>query len=305
MSLFLYGGVGLGKTHLLNAIGMQIKLKNPSMKICYMSCERFINDLINSLRLKKMDDFRKRYRNHCNVLLIDDIQFIAGKERSQEEFFHTFNALYENKCQIVLTSDKVPKDIAGLEERLLSRFEWGLIADIQPPELETRISILKKKADFQQMLLPDDVAFFLASSIRNNVRELEGSLIRLSAYASLMGKQITLDFAHEVFKDLIKPHQQISIEHIQKGVAKAFNIKPADLCSERKFKYIALPRQVAMYLARKLTNSSFPDIGGKFGGKDHTTVLHAVRRIESKLLEDNSLKNTIESLEKTIRFGSH
>lgn len=301
--LFIYGGVGLGKTHLLHAIGLKILQRNPQARLCYLTSERFINDLINSLRLKKMDDFRRRYRS-CDVLLIDDIQFLAGKERSQEEFFHTFNTLYELKRQIVLTSDKAPKEIAGLEERLLSRFEWGLIADIQPPELETRVSILNKKAEAHQINLPDEVALFIAGSIRNNIRELEGSLVRLSAYASLMGKEVTLEFAQEVFKDLIKPPQQITVDQIQKAVAKAYNIKPQDLCSARKFKYIAHPRQIAMYLARKLTNASFPDIGNKFGGKDHTTVLHAVKKIEVQIPEDNSLKNTIESLEKTIRFGS-
>ncbi len=301
--LFIYGGVGLGKTHLMHAIGSQMRKRSPELKICYLSSERFINELINSLRLKKMADFRQRYRNFCDVLLIDDIQFIAGKERSQEEFFHTFNTLYELKRQIILTSDKAPKEIPGLEERLRSRFEWGLIADIQTPELETRVAILRKKAEDQEIDLPSDVALFLADSIHDNIRELEGALIRLCAYASLMGKEINLGFAQEVFKDLIKPPKEITIADIQRVVAKSFNIKPADLCSSRKFRYIALPRQIAMYLSRKLTNASFPDIGGKFGGKDHTTVLHAVKKVEHRLSEDRSLRNTIESLEKSVRFG--
>lgn len=300
--LFIYGGVGLGKTHLLNAIANNVRDVRPESRICYLSCEQFINDLINSLRTKKMDDFRRRYRNSCDLLLIDDVQFIAGKERSQEEFFHTFNSLHELGKQIVLTSDKFPKEIPGLEERLRSRFEWGLIADIQPPEFETRVAILEKKAEQLDIDLSADVAIFIAENIHDNVRELEGALIRLNAYASLMGGEVDLPFAKRLFQKLVTGNKPINIEQIQAAVAKSFNLRTSELLSSRKFKYIALPRQIAMFLSRKLTNASFPDIGSQFGGKDHSTVVHAVKKIEKLIPKDPSLQNTLESLEKTIKL---
>jgi len=302
--LFIYGGVGLGKTHLVQAIGHTILEKNPKARIIYLSSESFMNELISALRFDKMDAFRAKYRDSCDVLLMDDIQFVAGKERTQEEFFHTFNTLYGSRKQIVLTSDKFPKDIPNLEERLRSRFEWGLIADIQAPEFETRVAILRKKAEEDKVHLPDDVATFLATHIASNIRELEGALVRVGAFSSLYGRPITLELAKEVLGALVQEKTRIlTAEGIQKTVANFFNLKIAELKSGKKHKQIALPRQIAMYLTRKHTNSSFPDIGEKFGGKDHTTVLHACRKIEEKMKTDPSLKNTVESLEKTLEAG--
>jgi chromosomal replication initiator protein len=302
--LFIYGGVGLGKTHLVQAIGHSILMNNPKARIIYLSSESFMNELISALRFDKMDAFRAKYRDGCDVLLMDDIQFVAGKERTQEEFFHTFNTLYGARKQIVLTSDKFPKDIPNLEERLRSRFEWGLIADITAPEIETRIAILRKKAEEDKVHLPDDVAMFLATHIASNIRELEGGLIRVGAFSSLYGRPITLELAKEVLGALVQEKQKIlTCEGIQKTVASFFNLKISDLKSPKKHKVLALPRQIAMYLVRKHVHSSFPDIGEKFGGKDHTTVLHACRKIDEKMKTDPTLKNTVESIEKTLEAG--
>jgi len=292
--LFIYGGVGLGKTHLLNAIGNFIT--NKSIQICYVSSENFMNELINSIRYDKMVIFREKFRG-IEVLLIDDIQFIAGKERTQEEFFHTFNSLYESQKQIVVTSDKFPKEIPYLEERLRSRFEWGLIADIQPPEIETKIAILKNKAYSNNIPLPDDVAFFLAENIKSNIRELEGSLIRIGAFASLTESEINLNIAKEVLKEIIlNKKKEVSIDTIQKAVASFFKIKVSDLNSNKKLKIFTLPRQVAMYLSRKLTNLSFPEIGISFGGKDHSTVIYSVNKINKQIESDSFIKEAVNSI---------
>lgn len=298
--LFIYGGVGLGKTHLLTAIGNQVLAKNRKARVCFYTSEKFMNELINCLRYQKMDQFRNKFRK-MDLLLIDDIQFIAGKERTQEEFFHTFNALYESHKQIVVTSDKFPKDIPGLEERLRSRFEWGLIADIQPPDTETKVAILRKKAEADGILLPDEVALFLASSASTNVRELEGMLIRLGAVSSLTGKNITLDMAREVLKDIIVDKtKEVTVEMIQKYVADYFNIKMADLKSDKRTKTLVVPRQIAIYLCRDMTKASYPDIGDKFGGKDHSTIIHSVKKVDKLLSQDFELKNTIETLRKGL-----
>lgn len=300
--LFIYGGVGLGKTHLLNAVGLEIHRTQKQLKVLYVHAEHFTNELINSIRYEKMFEFRKKYRESCDVLLIDDIQFIAGKERTQEEFFHTFNYLYESRRQVVLTSDRFPKDIPQLEERLRSRFEWGLIADIQAPDTETRVAILRKKAEEDRISLPDEVAMFLATHIRNNVRELEGSLIRLSAFSSLSGNEISLEMAREILKNLIPDRSRaLTIEAIQKLVADHYNVKISDLKSPRRLKVLAVPRQIAMYLCRKHVKSSYPELGMKFGGKDHSTVVHAVQKIEKLLQKDLTLRNEIHSLEKILQ----
>ena len=298
--LFIYGGVGLGKTHLINAVGNAILHKNPEMKVCYYTSEKFMNELINSLRYAKMDEFRNKFRS-MDVLLIDDVQFIAGKERTQEEFFHTFNALYESHKQIVVTSDKFPKEIPGLEERLRSRFEWGLIADIQAPDVETKQAILKMKAESNNIQLPEDVALFLANSVSSNVRELEGFLIRIGAYASLTATPITLTMAREVLKDiLVEKNRELTIEEIQKAVASHYGLKVADLKSAKRLKALVLPRQVAMYLSRQLTSSSYPDIGERFGGKDHSTIIHAIKKIEKALPEDLQLRGALNSIKTTL-----
>ena len=297
--LFIYGGVGLGKTHLINAVGNTILSANPEMKVCYYTSEKFMNELINSLRYAKMDEFRNKFRS-MDVLLIDDVQFIAGKERTQEEFFHTFNALYESHKQIVVTSDKFPKEIPGLEERLRSRFEWGLIADIQAPDVETKQAILKMKAESNNIELPEEVAQFLANSVSSNVRELEGFLIRIGAYASLTATPVTLSMAREVLKDiLVEKTRELTIEEIQKAVASHYGLKIADLKSAKRLKALVLPRQVAMFLSRQLTSSSYPDIGERFGGKDHSTIIHAIRKIEKALEEDLQLRATINTI-KTV-----
>jgi len=301
--LFIYGGVGLGKTHLLNSVGMEIIRTQRQIKVLYVHAEHFTNELINSIRYEKMFEFRKKYRESCDVLLMDDIQFIAGKERTQEEFFHTFNYLYESRRQVVVTSDRFPKDIPQLEERLRSRFEWGLIADIQPPDTETRVAILKKKAEEDGIQLPDDVAMFLATHVRQNVRELEGCLIRLSAFGSLSGTPITVEMAREVLKNLIPDrNRSLTIEAIQKLVADHYNIKISDLKSPRRLRVLTVPRQIAMYLCRKHVKSSFPELGMKFGGKDHSTVVHAVQKIEKLLGVDVTLRNEISSLEKILQI---
>ncbi|MBI4041728.1 MAG: chromosomal replication initiator protein DnaA [Deltaproteobacteria bacterium] len=299
--LFIFGGVGLGKTHLLNAIGNHILNKNPALRICYISSERFMNELINCLRYEKMPDFRKKYRDQCDVLLMDDIQFLAGKDRTQDEFFHTFNTLHGARKQIVVSSDKFPKEIQGLEERLRTRFEWGLIADIQAPEIETRIAILRNKAEMDDIYLPDEVAIFLASHIKSNVRELEGSLIRLGAYSSLTGMEVSVELAKEVLKNLVQQKQlSVSLDEIQKHVASFYNVNIGDLKSKKKLKILSHPRQVAMYLCRKYTEKSFPEIGKYFGGKDHSTVMHAVRKISDLMEKDLVFRKDLESIERMV-----
>ncbi len=298
--LFIYGGVGLGKTHLVNAIGNSILKRHPATRVCYYTSEKFMNELINSLRYNRMDEFRNKFRS-MDILLIDDIQFIAGKERTQEEFFHTFNALYESHKQIVVTSDKFPKDIPGLEDRLRSRFEWGLIADIQSPDIETKQAILKMKAEQNNIDLPEDVALFLANSVCSNVRELEGYLIRIGAYASLTSTPLNLEMARDVLKDiLVEKNKELSVEEILKKVSLHFNVKISDVKSARRHKAIVLPRQIAMYLARQLTSASYPEIGERFGGKDHSTIIHAITKIEKLMADDYSLRNNIESLKKAL-----
>jgi chromosomal replication initiator protein len=298
--LFIYGGVGLGKTHLLIAIGNQILANNSSARICYYTSEKFMNEMINCIRHKKMDEFRNKFRN-ADVLLIDDIQFMANKPSTQEEFFHTFNSLYESHKQIVLTSDKFPKEIPDLEERLRSRFEWGLIADIQPPDTETKSAILKKKAEFDCIQLPDDVALFLASSSASNVRELEGMLVRLGAYSSLTNSKITLTMAREVLKDIIvDKSRDISIEIIQKAVADHFQLKVSDLKSEKRIKTLVVPRQIAIYICRELTKASYPEIGDRFGGKDHSTVIHSVKKIDKLMSHDHETRNTVEIIKRGL-----
>jgi chromosomal replication initiator protein len=298
--LFIYGGVGLGKTHLVNAIGNAIIKKNLNMRVCYYTSEKFMNELINSLRYAKMDEFRNKFRS-MDVLLIDDVQFIAGKERTQEEFFHTFNSLYESHKQIVVTSDKFPKEIPGLEERLRSRFEWGLIADIQPPDVETKQAILKMKAEQNGIELPEDVSQFLATSVSSNVRELEGFLIRIGAYASLTSTPVSLAMAREILKDiLVEKNKEITIEEIQKIIASHFSIKISDLKSPKRLKALVLPRQIAMYLARQLTSCSYPEIGDRFGGKDHSTIIHAIKKIEKQIESDFQLRSTINILKNNI-----
>ena len=298
--LFIYGGVGLGKTHLVNAIGNAILKKSPQMRICYYTSEKFMNELINSLRYNRMDEFRNKFRS-MDVLLIDDIQFLAGKERTQEEFFHTFNALYDSHKQIIVTSDKFPKEIPGLEERLRSRFEWGLIADIQPPDVETKLAILKMKAEQNNIKLPEEVFLFLANSICNNVRELEGYLIRVGAYASLTSIPVSLEMTRDVLKDIIiERNRELSVEEIIKKVSNHFNIKISDIKSPKRHKAVVLPRQIAMYISRQLTSCSYPEIGERFGGKDHSTIIHAIRKIEKIMEDDFQLRNTIENIKKEM-----
>jgi chromosomal replication initiator protein len=300
--LFIYGGVGLGKTHLVNAIGHHACAHRGNSKIVYLSSESFMNELIGSLRRDKMDEFKKKFRN-VDILILDDVQFIAGKERTQEEFFHTFNSLYESHKQIVITSDKFPKEIPGIEDRLRNRFEWGLIADIQPPDMETRVAILQKKAEAEGVLLPHDVAIFLASNIDSNVRELEGSLTRLGAFASLTKAIITIDLAKDVLRNTLNSaRREITVESIQKTICDHFNIKLGDLKAKRRTQNIAVPRQVAMYLCRKHTDTSFPGIGDKFGGRDHSTVIHASKTIERKIKEDPQMQMTVEKIERTLNL---
>lgn len=294
--LYVYGGVGLGKTHLMHAIGHSIKQRNQSLRLTYISSERFMNELINAIRYDKTIKFRDKYRN-IDVLLIDDIQFLAGKERTQEEFFHTFNALYDAQKQIVISSDCPPREIPTLEERLHSRFEWGLIADIQPPDLETKVAILKRKAELDRIKLPDAVALFIASKIKSNIRELEGSLVRLTAYASLKGLPVDLDLAHEVLRTIIAEEASgVTVDLIQKTVASYYGLKVADLKSKNNSRKIAVPRQVAMYLCKTLTKCSFPEIGREFGGKHHTTVLHSVGKITQLYEKDPDFHKAINSL---------
>lgn len=299
--LFIYGGVGLGKTHLMHAIGHYILQNNPKSKVMYVSSEKFTNELINSIKDDKNVEFRNRYRN-IDVLLIDDIQFIAGKERTQEEFFHTFNALYEANKQIILSSDRPPKEIPTLEDRLRSRFEWGLIADIQAPDFETRMAILKKKADVEKLNIPNEVMVYIATKIKSNIRELEGALIRIVAFSSLTNKEISVDLAAEALKDIIssKQSKKVTIDLIQDVVANYFNLKVDDFKSARRTRNVAFPRQIAMYLSRKLTDMSLPKIGEEFGGRDHTTVIHAYEKISDNLKVDESLQNAVNDLTKRI-----
>ncbi|MCR1934961.1 chromosomal replication initiator protein DnaA [Clostridium tepidum] len=299
--LFIYGGVGLGKTHLMHAIGHYILDNNPKSQVVYVSSEKFTNELINSIKDDKNVEFRNKYRN-IDILLVDDIQFIAGKERTQEEFFHTFNALYEANKQIIISSDRPPKEIPTLEDRLRSRFEWGLIADIQAPDFETRMAILKKKADVEKLNIPNEVMVYIATKIKSNIRELEGALIRIVAFSSLTNKEISVDLASEALKDIISSKQtkQVTIDIIQEVVANYYNLKIEDLKSSRRTRNIAFPRQIAMYLSRKLTDMSLPKIGEEFGGRDHTTVIHAYEKISNNLKKDESLQNAINELNKRI-----
>jgi len=297
--LFVYGGVGLGKTHLLHAVGNQIK-KNWPLHVVYLSAETFINELINSIRYEKMPEFHNKYRS-MDVLLLDDVQFMAGKERTQEEFFHTFNTLYQSKKQIVVTSDKVPKDIPELEERLRSRFEWGLIADIQLPDTETRVAILNKKAESDSIPLPSEVSIFLASHIHSNVRVLEGTLTRLKAYSEISGKPISINMCKDILTDVIgQKKTTLTIEEVIKAVCNHYKLRASDLKSPKRAKQIAFARQVAMYLCRNLTSESFPEIGTRFGGKDHSTVIHAVNKIEKMIKDDECLNQDLGSIRKML-----
>jgi chromosomal replication initiator protein len=291
--LFIYGGVGLGKTHLMHAVGQYVLRHDRNLKLTYISSERFMNEMINAVRYDRVIDFRERYRS-VDVLLVDDIQFLAGKEGTQTEFFHTFNALYDSQKQIVLSSDCPPHEIPSLEERLRSRFEWGLIADIQSPDLETKIAILKKKAEAEAVPLPDNVAIYIASKIKSNIRELEGSLIRLIAYASLTGQELTLALAQEVLKNIIDHDEKaVTIEIIQKHVADYYNLKLVDLKSRNNSKSIAKPRQIAMFLCKSLTNASLPEIGRSFGGKHHSTVIHSIRKVNELRKKDGDFNTLI------------
>jgi chromosomal replication initiator protein len=294
--LFLYGGVGMGKTHLMQAIGHEVKRRQPQASICYISSEKFTNEMINSLRYDKMISFRDKFRN-VDVLLIDDIQFLAQKERTQEEFFHTFNALHESMKQIVIASDRPPKELAEIEDRLRSRFEWGLIADIQPPDLETKVAILQKKSDSEKVTLPTDVALYIASNIRSNVRELEGALIRLVAHSSLIGAEITLPYAQQVLKNFIDSQaRRVTIESIQKAVAEQFGLRLTEIKAKNNARAVVYPRQIAMYLAKHLTEASLPEIGRQFGGKHHTTVLHSVEKIEKTRATDKDLNRLVNKM---------
>lgn len=299
--LFLYSTPGLGKTHLLHAIANHVHGKSPNARVLYISAERFVNELIESIQHNKMSAFRQKYRDSYDVILFDDIQFIAGKEKTEEEFFHTFNALHSSKRQIVVTSDRPPKEIEGLEERLRTRFEWGLIADITPPEIETRIAILKAKAERDDIYLPDEVATFLATYIKSNVRELEGVLIKLQAHASLTGAELSLELAKQQLK-LVVPEQgsTYTIESIQSAVAKHFRLKASDFKSNSKQRSVARPRQIAMFLIRKYTSLGFKEIGHYFGGRDHTTIMHACREIEKKIESDREIKDAVESIQNLL-----
>jgi chromosomal replication initiator protein len=299
--LFIYGGTGLGKTHLLHAIAHRILAHDPSTRVAYVSAEEFTNQVVKGISRQEMDKFRERYRAGCDVLLVDDVHVLAGRERTQEEFFYTFNALHAAQKQIVLTSDRFPQEMPGLEERLRSRFQWGLIADIKAPELETRVAILKRKAERDRISLTDDIAFFLAQHIWRNVRALEGALIQLAAYASLTGRPMTQALAREALRHLLEGQEKaITVESIQKLVAEHFDVKVTDLRGQRRHRVIAHPRSIAMYLCRKHTQASFPQIGERFGGKDHSTVIAAVRKVEKGLSGDAALRNEVEALERKL-----
>jgi chromosomal replication initiator protein len=294
--LFIYGGVGLGKTHLMHAIGHYVLQHHQPLKLTYISSERFMNEMINALRYDRILDFRERYRS-VDVLLVDDIQFVSGKEGTQTEFFHTFNALHDAQKQIVISSDRPPHEIPALEERLRSRFEWGLIADIQPPDIETKVAILKKKAETEGVPLPDGVAMYMASRIKSNIRELEGSLIRLIAYASLQGRPLALELAQEVLRNVIEHDEKaITIEQIQKFVAEYYQLKLVELKSRNNSKSVAMPRQIAMYLCKSLTHSSLPEIGRSFGGKHHSTVIHSIKKVEDLRKRDGDFNSLINNM---------
>ena len=299
--LFVYGGVGLGKTHLMHAIGHYIQARNRHLNLCYISSDRFINEMINAIRFDRLPAFRQKYRN-VDVLLVDDIQFIAGKDRTQEEFFHIFNALHDDQKQIVISSDCPPRQIPTLEERLHSRFEWGLIADIQAPDLETKVAILNKKAEAERVEIPENVALFIASKVKTNIRELEGSMIRLIAYSSLTGREIDLPLAEEVLHDLLHTDDKpITIEMIQKFVADHYNVKLTEMKAKNNAKAVAEPRQIAMYLTKALTKASLPQIGKGFGGKHHSTVIHSVRKIDSMRKRDPEFDRLINSFVQAFR----
>lgn len=300
--LYLYGGVGLGKTHLMHACGHAIKTRNHHLTVCYISSEKFMNDLINAIRYDKTQSFREKYRS-VDVLLIDDVQFIAGKERTQEEFFHTFNALYDQQKQIVISSDCAPREIPTLEERLHSRFEWGLIADLEPPDLETKIAILKRKGDLIGVSIPDDVAMFIASRVKSNVRELEGSLVRLIAISSLRGEPISKSLAQDAIRNIAKEEESgvVTIAQVQKLVATTYKLSVDELLSKNNARHISHPRQVAMYLCKHLTKHSYPEIGRAFGGKHHTTVIHSVEKIETLVGSDETLQRLITELSESLQ----
>lgn len=298
--LFIYGPVGMGKTHLLQAVAHFALQKNSSLKVLYITSEKFTNQLISAIQNRTTIAFRQMYRN-VDILLVDDIHFIGGREATQEEFFHTFNVLRDANKQIILSSDRSPKDIASLEQRLVSRFEWGLVTDIQPPDLETRIAILRKKAERETIKVPDDVTFFIAEKIKTNIRELEGALIRVVAYASLTGQDVTLSLAQDVLKDVIKEEKRPSIESIQRNVAEAFEINVSDLRGKKRVRTFAYPRQIAMYLARELTELSLPQVGEYFGGRDHTTVLYAYNKIQQDINKNNQTKKLIENIVEKIK----
>ncbi len=299
--LFIHGGVGLGKTHLMHAIGHYVMRHHPSLKLLYISSERFMNEMINAVRFDRILDFRSRYRS-VDVLLVDDIQFVSGREGTQNEFFHTFNALHDAQKQIVISSDRPPHEIPALEERLRSRFEWGLIADIQPPDVETKAAILKRKAEDEGVPLPDNLAMYLASRVKTNIRELEGSLIRLIAYSSLTTKPLTIELAQEVLRNVIDHDEKaITIEQIQKKVADYYRLKPADLRSRNNAKSVAMPRQVAMYLSKSLTHASLPEIGRAFGGKHHSTVIHSIKKVEELRTKSSEFDKQISNLLDSIK----
>src|SRR6202161_3879120 len=298
--LFLYGGVGMGKTHLMQAIGHEVSKRQPHLAICYVSSEKFTNEMINSLRYDKMSSFRDKFRN-VDVLLVDDIQFLAQKERTQEEFFHTFNALHESMKQIVIASDRPPKELAEIEDRLRSRFEWGLIADIQPPDLETKVAILQKKAESEQVQLPTDVALYIASNVRTNVRELEGALTRLVAWCNLNRTEITLATTQQCLKQFIDMQvRKITIEAIQRAVAEQFGMRVSDLKQKNNSRNVVVPRQIAMYLAKQMTEASLPEIGRQFGNKHHTTVMHSIGKIDEHRRTDKDLHRTLNKLQEQL-----
>ena len=299
--LFIYGGVGLGKTHLMHAIGHSIQSRNRHLRVAYITSEKFMNELINAIRYDKTQTFREKYRS-IDVLLMDDVQFMAGKERTQEEFFHTFNALHNDQKQIVISSDCPPREIPTLEERLHSRFEWGLIADIEPPDLETKVAILKRKADLDGVALPDDIAFFIASKVRSNIRELEGSLVRLVAISSLRGMPISKMLAQDAMRNIVDSEQPegITMDRIARTVAAHYKLTVEELKSKNNSRQIAVPRQVAMYLCKRLTKHSFPEIGREYGGKHHTTVMHSVEKIDALTKEDRNFHRVISELIDTL-----
>ena len=302
--LFIHGGYGLGKTHLLHAIGNHIRKNNPTLRVLYVTSEKFINEFIDSLRFEKPASFRNKYRN-LDCLLIDDIQFLVGRQSSQEEFFYTFNTLYDSHKQVVITSDRPPKELPTLEPRLISRFEWGVIADIQPPDLETRIAIMRKKAEEERLYIPDDVVLYIATQIKSNIRELEGSLLRITAFSAFTGTPLTVDSVQKILKDVVRPPEDaapVTIDKIQKVVARHFNLEFKDMKSKRRTDAVAFPRQIAMYLARTLTDEfSTTDIGDAFGGKDHTTVMHACNKIKARMATDPYFVAKINQISQDIR----